>query len=247
MKNLFYLVLIGMFFCSCSKKANTGPETLPDPYSNQATGKSAGDLLGSARFTSLNVQIQYMPGYPLDTATISYVYGYLNGICNKPGGITISKTEIPATGDTLNVNQIATLEKQYRTAYTSGSTVSVYVLVTNGFDTSVSVLGLSYRNTSICLFGRDIYANSGGPAQVSRVRLETSVLEHELGHLMGLVNLGTPMLAAHQDVAHGNHCTNTSCLMYWETETHASLFGGNSTIPVLDSNCLADLRGNGGK
>ena len=72
--------------------------------------------------------------------------------------------------------------------------------------------------------------------------MESTVLEHEFGHLMGLVNLGTPEKITHQDVAHGNHCTDPNCLMYWEKEFSMAGF-----VPKLDSNCLNDLRGNGGK
>ena len=244
--NLLFLGIVLLFF-SCKKQTNTDPETLPNAYSNQAIGQSAKDLLTASPYTTLNIQVQYMAGYSLDTAVISNVTTYLASLCNKPGGISITQTQIPATGDTLNLYKVAVLEKQYRTAYTAGNTISLYVLVTDGYDTSLSVLGFAYRNTSICIFGKDIFANSGAVGQVSRVSLESTVLEHELGHLMGLVNLGTPMLTPHQDVANGNHCTNSKCLMYWAVETHGAFRTIINKIPVLDTNCLEDIRAFGGK
>jgi len=247
MKNsLLFLGMLLLFF-SCKKASNTGPETLPNAYSDQAIGKSANDLLSASKYTSLQIQIQYMGTYQLDTATISNLSAYLNSLCNKPGGISITQTAISATGDTLDLDKVATLEKQYRTDYTSGSTIAVYIMVTDGYDTSASILGFAYRNTSICLFGKDIFANSGASGEVTRVSLETSVLEHEFGHLMGLVNLGSTMVSNHQDLTHGNHCINPACLMYWSIETHTGLPGLLNNIPKLDSNCLADLAANGGK
>ena len=247
MKKLLPFACIVLFLFSCKKQNNTNPETLPNSYSNQALGKSANDLLSAATYTTLNVQIQYMPGYSLDTTTISNLTAYLNGICNKPGGIHIIQQQIAANGDSLTVDKVAVLEVKNRTAYTSGSTISVYIIVTDGYDTAASILGFAYRNTSICLFGKDIFDHSGGIGEVTKVSLESTVLEHEFGHLFGLVNLGTPMQAPHQDVAHGYHCSNIHCLMYYATDTHDALPGLSGYIPVLDSNCLHDLAANGGK
>ncbi|HEY0356753.1 MAG TPA: hypothetical protein VGC29_11140, partial [Flavisolibacter sp.] len=71
---------------------------------------------------------------------------------------------------------------------------------------------------------------------------------HEVGHLLGLVDIGSPMQTPHKDADHGSHCNNNSCLMYYASETTdilGLLLTGN--IPGLDANCIADLRANGGK
>ena len=246
MKKVLVFLSVVLFFFSC-KKQSSNPENLPNSYSNQAVGKSANDLLSSAKYTTLNVQVQYMPGYELDTATITNLAAYLNSICNKPGGINITTQQIAANGDTLNLGNVAVLEAQNRTAYTAGNIIAVYILITDGYDTASATLGFAYRNTSICLFGKDIFDHSGGVGEVTRVALETSVLEHEFGHLFGLVNLGTPMQVPHQDTAHGNHCSNPNCLMYYSTDTHAIRPWLPNYVPVLDSNCIKDLKANGGK
>jgi hypothetical protein len=245
MQKLIPFLFITLFLFSCGKQ-NINPYTLPDGYSNQDVGKSANDLLSGAKYTTLNIQVQYMPGYALDTAAITNLINFLNAICNKPGGISVTQTEIPGNGDTLDPAKVEVLEKQHRTAYTSGSNISLYILVTDGYDTSTATLGFAYRNTSICLFGKDIFDHSGGFGTITRVALESTVLEHELGHMLGLVNLGSPTVATHQDTDHGNHCNNPKCLMYYATEIHKGLIT-YSKIPALDSNCIADLRANGGK
>lgn len=248
MRKLLLFSCFILFLFSCKKESNTNPETLPNSYSNQALGKSANDLLSATTYTTLNVQIQYMPGYALDTATIRNLTAYLSARCNKPAGVSITQQQIASKGeDTMTLDKIAVLEAQSRTAYTNGNVIAVYILVTDGYDTSNTILGFAYRNTSVCLFGKDIFDHSGGFGEVSRVSLETTVLEHEFGHLFGLVNLGTTMQQPHQDVAHGNHCSNAQCLMYYATDTHAALPGLTNYIPVLDSNCIHDLQANGGK
>jgi len=246
MKKTVLCLCLSLFFFSC-RKTNTDPAYLPDSYSDQALGASAHDLLSAAKYTTLNIQVQYMPGYQLDPAVIANVTDYLNTLCNKPGGINITQTQIAANGDTLTPEKAGILEKQNRTAYTGGSTISLYVLVTDGYDTALTILGFAYRNTSICIFGKNIAAHSGGLFEPTLVSLESSVLEHELGHILGLVNTGTPMVADHQDNAHGNHCNNSQCLMYYSIDTHSSSILHPGIIPVLDSNCRNDLHANGGK
>jgi len=247
-KFILYIFICIVLF-SCKKENTNAPGTLPNSYSNQALGASAKDMLRDDQYNNITIQIEYMPGYPLDTATLSNVTSYLSSICNKPGGISITQTEIPSGGDTLNVTQVAIIESQYRTAYTSGNTLALYILVTDGYDTAANVLGFAYRCTSVCLFGKNIYDRSGGYDELTRIALESGVLEHELGHIMGLVNNTTPMVVPHQDTAHGYHCNNPNCLMYYEMETSDNVFGmlGANNIPKLDSNCMNDLAANGGK
>ena len=157
--------------------------------------------------------------------------------------------EIPASSNsTLSVNDIIAIEQNNRTVFTTSNQIAICILYTNGNYTDANTLGVAYRNTSAALFGRKIHENSGGIGQASRTKLEATVLEHEVGHLLGLVDLGTSMQTAHKDAAHGNHCNNTSCLMYYASETTDILgFLVTGSIPTLDANCRADLQGNGGK
>ena len=47
------------------------------------------------------------------------------------------------------------------------------------------------------------------------LNLEESDVIHEIGHLMGLVNLGTPMVVNHEDPTHAYHCNDRNCAMYF--------------------------------
>jgi hypothetical protein len=93
-----------------------------------------------------------------------------------------------------------------------------------------------------------VQQHSGGLNQPERSRLKTAIINHEFGHILGLVNAGTPMQEHHQDTPNGRHCTDRSCLMNWVVETGnvvQNLFGG--AMPELDQKCINDLRANGGK
>ncbi|MGN6567683.1 MAG: M12 family metallo-peptidase, partial [Flavipsychrobacter sp.] len=182
-----------------------------------------------------------------DPTTMNDVVAILNTVCNKTN-ITYTTTAIAANGNVLTQNDVMSIEKQNRVNYTSGNTLSIYVLITDNNFLTKDVLGFAYRNTSICLFGKTIYDNSGGLGQPNRIIMEENVLEHELGHLMGLVNLGSSMQTNHVDAAHANHCNNKSCLMYYAAESTdlVSLLMTGGALS-LDANCLADLHANGGK
>jgi hypothetical protein len=108
---------------------------------------------------------------------------------------------------------------------------------------SANSFATSYWNTSTCIFGQAINDNTGSPGLVSKSGLLSTVLQHEKGHLLGLVNQGSPMQASHLDAANGAHCDNNNCLMYYGIESYAI----SNFVPEMDANCRADLKANGGK
>ncbi|WP_390450532.1 hypothetical protein [Chryseobacterium sp. Alg-005] len=151
-----------------------------------------------------------MPGYAPDANAIELVKNFLSTFLKKEGGISIVTREIPGTSaSSLSVDDIKGIENTNRSSFTNGSTMAVSIIYTNGqYSNNANTLGIAYRNTSIALLGKTIHDNSGGFGQVSRTKLEATVLEHELGHLLGLVDLGSQMQVNHKDSANGNHCDN---------------------------------------
>ena len=240
-------LLFAIVGCKKSDKISNLPSI--NNENNKAVGASANDLLSASKYSSVIVEIQYMPGFQPDGASVNNLVNFINSLLNKPGGVSVIQTQIASAGKTvLTLNDIATIEKNNRTVYTSGSQLGVYFLFTDGNYSEGNVLGLAYRNTSMSLLGKTIHDNSGGIGQASRTKVVSTVLEHEFAHILGLVDIGSAMQTNHKDAAHGNHCNNTNCLMYYASETTdilGILITGN--IPALDANCKADLVANGGK
>ncbi len=248
-KHLVFLSLVILFF-NCRKNYSPYSDPGEPDYSyNRAVGASANELLGANKYKSLKIEIQYMTGFVPDAAAIDHLKSLLNSLLIKPVGITIVIKDIPASSNTtLTIDQVLGIEKNNRTVFSVGDEIGVYFLFTNGNYSDNNVLGIAYRNSSMVLFGKKIHDNSGAIGQASRTKLEATVMEHEFGHIMGLVDLGTTMQTNHKDAAHGNHCNNQNCLMNYIAETTDLLgFLITGNIPSFDANCLADLHANGGR
>lgn len=242
-KYTFYFYLLGsILFSSCQK------DKLED-QDYKTLGTSANHFLSATNYSSMAVQISYMPGNEPADSSLYYLNQFLNLYLNKPGGITIFKKNIVASGkNTLTLKEIVSIENKYRISFTAGREIDVHILITDTYYSTKDILATSYWNTSYAIFGRTLNDFSGSAGQVSKTRLMTLLLCHEMGHLLGLVNQGTAMVTNHQDVAHGAHCNNINCLMNFGIET--TLVTGNpvtSGIPLLDTNCHNDLKANGGK
>ena len=247
MKNLAPIFCLSVFFFGCSKSGSNSNNG--SSYSHDKNvGASSNDLLSNSKYSSIKIEIQYSAGFEPDAAAIDHLVNFLNTRLNKPGGIVVEKKLIPVTATMSSAQDVINIEKQYRTVFTTGNQLGVYLLVTGGNYTTANVLGIAYRNTSMCLFGKTIHDNSGAIGQASRTKLEATVLEHEFGHILGLVDIGTAMQTNHKDAAHDAHCNNSNCLMYYAAETTDVLgFLITGNIPSLDANCVNDLNANGGK
>lgn len=249
-RKLACFILLLTTLIGCTKSVALEDEvTIDKNYHLQRVGASARDLLSDERFTSLKIEVQYMKGYEPDQKALLALRSFLFARIHKPVGISISTKEIAPSKDTiLSLEEIIAIEKRERTERANDKELTVYILYTNGYYVEEHMLGYAYLNTSVVLFGRNIEDNSNKFRKLNRSDLEARVLQHELCHLLGLVNVGTPLQSEHKDDAHGKHCLNKKCLMYYLTDTEESpsilLHKG---IPTLDEACLQDLRANGGR
>jgi hypothetical protein len=242
MKQVLPFLILLCLFNSCRKRP-----LLPE---NRITPN---DLLSDRKYEKLVVEVVHEKGYPLTAQTISNLQNFLSSRLNKKKGISFSDKEIDWQGkNVITLSEIKEIEKKFRSGYSAGKTLTVFVFV-SGSDFAensgdAQVLGVAYGSTSVALFEKTIGQHSGGLAQPPKTILESTVSEHEFGHLMGLVDNGTKMVDYHRDAANGSHCDKKNCLMYYAAETSdivGNLLGGE--VPALENYCIRDLQFNGGK
>lgn len=211
-----------------------------------------GDFLSDKRYEKLIVEIQYVNGYNPTSAAVANLKNFLLQHLNKKEGITIVENGIPSPGKSVySIEDVKEIEKENRTQHTKRKTLTAYFFFADADyagNSGSKVLGIAYGPVSMVIFEKTIQDLSGGLTQPPVQVLESSVIHHEFGHILGLVNNGTTMQTEHQDEPHGQHCDDKNCLMYYAVETSditANILGGN--IPVLDTYCMNDLKANGGK
>jgi hypothetical protein len=246
------LVLVSILFSACGgNNGNDGTTNGGSTFSStEDVGESANEFLANGDFNTLTIEVDYVEGFQPTQSALNNLRSFLQARLNKPGGISITiDDEIPSPGKSpYSAQEAYDLEKEHRDTFTEGNTLAAYFIVLDGEFENANVLGFAYFNTSMALQGGTIEENSGGFNQPSRETVETAVMQHEFGHILGLVDNGTPALEDHLDEENGAHCDVESCLMYFAVRTSGfmnNLTGGN--VPELDAQCIQDLQVNGGK
>jgi hypothetical protein len=210
------------------------------------------DFLTANNYTTLNIEIAYVDGYSPTTSSLTNLKLFLQERLNKTA-INVTQHSISSPGkSTVDIDFVRELEKGNRQSATSGKTLTAWIVFLDAEyseSTSTSkVLGISYGASSMAIFEKTVFGFTK-PDMPARGALETVVVNHEFGHILGLVNNGTAMVSPHQDNANGAHCNNEKCLMFWKAEANVNLADllGNDDLPVLDDACVNDLKAAGGK
>lgn len=262
MKRIYILFFSLILVAACSKNSD-GPT--PDPIDKTAnllaTGDSANDILSNNTFTKLLVEIAYVTGFQPSAEAMNNFQAFLQQRTFKQD-IEIQYLELPSPNENdLSLQEVADLETENRTAYNDGSTLAIYIYFadapsdTDDPQEGTVTLGAVYRNTSMVIYEVTVRELALGNSQITIEDVETATLNHEFGHLLGLVDLGSPPVNAHEDPNAEHHCDIDGCLMRAELQFGGGLLGmmnkristGKAAVPGLDSECILDLQANGGQ
>jgi hypothetical protein len=153
----------------------------------------------------------------------------------------------------ITADDMLALAQAYRDEADTETTKTYYVLFVSGHFADAdgiqsSVLGVALGDRDIVVMFKDVIRSTASLANPNaETFVEQSTLIHELGHAVGLVANGVATTSAHQDTAHGAHCTNDACVMYWLNEgaSAATQFAlqhavTNNSI-LFGPECLADV------
>lgn len=240
-----YLLLAILAFVASCDRSPSG--TTSPPYSHTLSpGDSNEDLVTGDAFHRLVVEIVYMPGHAPSPIALDHLSDFLDRWLDKTEIVINTPRQIASSDQaSYSAEDVRALEAEHRTAFSDpeAGTLATFNIVVDGEYTSENVLGIAYHNTSTAYFGGTIARISGGLTQPRRRDVEATIWLHEYGHLMGLVDIGTPMQAPHRDDPNGAHCTENACIMY-HAFNNADLLGNllGLDIPDLDPFCEADIR-----
>ncbi|WP_222984847.1 hypothetical protein [Flagellimonas meishanensis] len=263
-KTAIYLIFTIGVLLGCSRDSDvTSPQNSTGNKSANllATGASANDILSNSNFDQLLIEIAFVQGFrPTDEALTSFEL-FLRQRTFKQN-IQFTFNQLPSPNEeTLLLDEIVELESENRTVYNQGNTLAIYIYFADApadsDDESEGLvsLGAVYRNTSMVIYEKTIRDLVGNSTLVSVADVEAATLNHECGHLLGLVNLGTTPINDHEDPEAENHCNVQGCLMRAELQFGGAMMKAMETntskgiapIPTLDAECLLDLQGNGGR
>ncbi|HEY9184725.1 MAG TPA: hypothetical protein VIM94_05330 [Salegentibacter sp.] len=239
---------------SCTTDNNEDENKIDKTANLQGLGDSANDLLSDQRYTSMNIEIAYVTGYGPSPEAIAQFENFLQDRVYKPDGIQINMRAVQSSGKApFDIEEIAAIEKDTRSLYNVGDEIAVFIYFADGSsekdEDNRFVLGSAFRNTSMVIYGETIKDFANRPKAPSKADIEAATLNHEFGHLFGLVDLGTEPQSDHKDEEYAGHCNVSGCLMQASIEFGSGILdvidGGN--VPGLDDQCIFDLQNNGGK
>lgn len=223
-KRLYFwpIILCLVLVFACAKDAD---DTLSsdNKFANLlVTGQSANDMLSNDKFTKLKIEIAYVAGFRPTQSAMGLLINFLKTYTFKEN-IEMVFNELPSPDkETHTLQEIADLEVKNRTVYNNGDTMGIYIYFADAPDDddeaeSVATLGAVYRNTSMVIYETTV-RRIADRNLIRDAVVETATINHEFGHLLGLVNLGTTPINAHEDEESNNHCDIAGCLMAAELQ-----------------------------
>jgi len=137
--NILRVILVCSILFSCSSEEAeqiidpTTGETINVASNRQQTGDSANDLLSANTFNKMIVEIAFIEGFRPTQKALDNFKIFIEERTFKTEGVSFIEKQIPASGKTeYTTEEVADIEKEFRTQYNSTSTIAVWVLFIDG-------------------------------------------------------------------------------------------------------------------
>ena len=213
--------------------------TPTDDGSQGPPGAFARTLLRPQPATAIVLDRAAQTGAAIAQSAVDRSAGVLAEVTDKPVDVrpqaTLASRDTDWTADEVR----AAADAAATVPQGSGKAVVRVLLLKGTFEGSQDVLGVAVRGDVLAVFVDNV-AGAATPI-VSRQAIEDAVLLHELGHVLGLVDLARDTGRA--DKEHPGHSSNSASVMFWAVES--SLIGqvlGGPPPRDFDAADLADLR-----
>ena len=204
-------------------------------------------FLRASPATSLTLEVDWVSGRDPSSSALDHLSSILNRECDKPAGIEIDKSDQISSGrSSWSVQDLLALQQRYRSFHSGGSRATIWMVYVDGsFAPNQDALAVSFSASAAAIFKDRL--QSASSSLVSESSIERSVITHEAGHLLALVNIGYHSTYDHEDPQHPHHSNNRNSVMYWAVEDisiRTILHGGPpDDFDTYDRADLAMLRG----
>lgn len=190
------------------------------------------------------VEVDVQDGASLPSGALDHLRATLAGLTASEVVLDVDGVFASERTDWSTADLRATSDAT-RDVRSDATTATLHLLVVRGGHVrdgeTTSAIGLAYSASQIAVFP-DRWSDLGGSLLGTSEQVARSVLVHELGHLLGLVNLTYTSAIDHEDPDHPGHSSNRGSVMYWAIESTAigQVFSGPPPDTFDDAD-LADL------
>jgi hypothetical protein len=177
------------------------------------------------------LEIDYEAGYKPETSSTDLLKQRIGEVCSFSKGISLEFTETDfadvGTWSADDVREQGWANKQDDP--TNGKTLRWQLIFPAETNEDDNVLGVAVDASTIAIFGESVDGAAGFLNRPSAEDVENSVIVHEIGHLLGLVNLVYTSPADHESSDNPGHSNNEDSVMYWaiESVTVANFISGD--------------------
>jgi len=206
----------GSVASASSSNPATGPaESVPGPQldGSGAPGSYAADLLVPARSSAIDIAVGTQPSAEPRQGSIDHVVSVVRDVSGK----AVDTTAGPAVGGSAQAWSADDLRALVppSTAPIGGRARITLLFVHGTLGGDKGVLGVAIRGDLGVIFTDRV--NASATPLVGSAGIESAVVTHEVGHLLGLVDLY--LHTGRQDPDHPGHSTDTHSVMYWAVES----------------------------
>lgn len=202
-------------------------------------GSFAPGLLSPARSSAVDVEVRAQSSAEPRQQSIDHVVSVLGNVSGKPVR-SVAAGSISGSARSWTADDLKAVADESRAVQQGGGHAAIHLLFVHGtMGGDNSVLGVAVRGDTAAIFVDRI--NASATPIVGSSGIETSVVTHEVGHLLGLVDLY--LHTGRQDAEHPGHSTDQNSVMYWAVESDlvADLLQGGPPREFDDAD-LADLK-----
>ncbi len=222
------------------------------------------DYIRNQGFSRLVVELDTVPALSPRAGVTADVADVLNQVLDKPNGIVFETDETDlesadAYGDGDGIWTFAELQQlagERASLSLANGEIDIHTMWLDGVYENGNVLGVAWGQRFLAMFAKRIAQTCSLVAleDVLCPLAEATIWTHEIGHVIGLVDNGIPMINDHRDPDNGRHDISDESVMHWAYEgvgvmdvLQGRILANNEEVIPWGAECLNDLaaiRGN---